>query len=179
MTNKSAFYYFYFLVAGYAISSFGSFLNMVALSLFVYHLSGSALQTGLYMTLRLVASFFGGLAAGNLVARYPRKPLMIVSDVTQGLGLLVLLVVPSTIQLETLYVLSVVLGLCSTLSGVALRSSIPEIVGQDQRVRANGLLVTGRSFATVLGFASAGMIVAWSGYETAFLIDAITFFISA
>lgn len=179
MIKKSAFYYFYFLVAGYAISSFGSFLNMVALNLFAYYLTGSALQTGLFMALRLAASFFGGLAAGKVVAQYNRKLVMIASDLTQGLALLLLIFAPSAIQVEILYGLSIVFGLCSTLSNVSLRSSIPEIVGQDQRVRANGLLVTGRSFATVLGFASAGIVVAWAGYETAFLIDAATFFISA
>lgn len=179
MTQKSAFRYFSFLVAGYSISSFGSYLNIVALNLFAYELTDSALQTGIFMALRLAASFLSGLVAGALVARYNRKLLMIVSDLAQAAALVLLVLGPTSARLGLLYGISIVFGCCGTLSLVALRSSIPEMVGQDQRVRANGMLVTGRSLATVLGFAAAGIIVAWAGYTTAFAIDALTFVISA
>jgi MFS family permease len=173
------FRYFYMLVVGHVISSFGIFLNMVALNLFAYEVTESALHTGLLMALRLAASFFAGLVGGKAVVRYNRKTLMIASDLTQGLGLLLLVLAPVTAQPQLLYGLVAVFGTCSTLSGVSLRSSVPELVGQDHRVRANGLLVTGRSLAMVLGFASAGLVVAWSGYQAAFVLDAVTFFISA
>jgi MFS family permease len=152
---------------------------MVALNLFAYTATGSALMTGLFMALRLVATFLTGLVAGRLVARFNRKTLMIVSDLTQGAALVLLVLAPAELQGKLLYGLSIIFGVCSTLSGVSLRSSIPEMVGQEQLVRANGLLVTGRSLAMVFGFASASLIVAWAGYTTAFLVDAATFFLSA
>ena len=52
------------LVAGTMVSAFGSFLNMVALNLFVYQVTGSALQAGLFMALRLASGFTAGLAGG-------------------------------------------------------------------------------------------------------------------
>lgn len=177
--NKGPFRVFSFLVAGYAISSFGNFLDMVALNLFVYAVTGSPFQTGLFMAIRLAASFFTGLAAGNLVSRYNRRVLMVGSDLTQMLSLVGLVFMPAPLQIAMIYVLALVTGVCGTLSGVSLRSSIPEMIGQEQRVRANGLLVTWRSVAMILGFASASVIIAWWGYKTAFLFDAATFIISA
>jgi MFS family permease len=179
MSRRSAIHSFYLLVGGYSLSAFGTFLNMVALNLFAYSVTGSALMTGLFMALRLVASFLMGLVAGRLVARYNRKTLMILSDLTQGAALVLLVLAPAELQGKLLYGLSIVFGLFSTLSSVSLRSSIPEMVGQEHLVRANGLLVTGRSLAMVFGFASASLIVSWAGYSTAFLLDAGTFVLSA
>ncbi|NEE15195.1 MFS transporter, partial [Streptomyces sp. SID7499] len=57
---------FRFLVAGYAVSSYGTFLNMVALNLFVYETTGRALAMGLFMAVRLASGFVAGLVVGGL-----------------------------------------------------------------------------------------------------------------
>lgn len=171
--------YFRSLVVGYTVSSYGSFLNMVALPLFAYHVTESALHTGVIMALRLAASSACGPVAGVVVSRCNRKFVMVTADLTQAATLAALVLLPAGAQPSTLYGVAVLAGICATLSGVALRSSIPEIVGQDRRVRANGLLVTGRSFAMVGGFASAGLVISALGYQAAFLLDAATFVFSA
>ncbi|MFI6763070.1 MFS transporter [Micromonospora sp. NPDC050417] len=171
--------HFQFLVVGNAVSAYGSYLDMVALNLFAYALTGSAWQTGLIMALRLATGFLTGFGAGTLVSRFDRKRIMVTSDVTQALALIVLVLAPAVTQVWLLYLVAVVSGAGATLTNVALRSSIPEIVGQDQRVRANALLATGRSIAMVAGFASAGVLIATLGYSGAFLIDAGAFLFSA
>src|SRR6185295_17721965 len=45
-------------------------------------------------------------------------------------------------------------------------------------VRANSTLVSGKALGTVLGFASAGIIVPF-GYDVAFLVNAASFVVSA
>lgn len=179
MTDDRRFGYFRLLVTGYAISSFGSFVNFVALNLFAYQVTGSALHTGLFMALRLASGFAAGLVAGHLVTRYSRKALMIGSDLGQAAGLLSLALAPAGLAEGLLYPLAVVLGIGRTLFTVSLRSSVPEMVGAESRVRANALLVTGRSIAMVAGFASAGLIVAVFGFRTAFLVDGVSFLFSA
>ncbi|WFE28232.1 MFS transporter [Solwaraspora sp. WMMD791] len=171
--------YFRFLVVGNAVSAYGTYLDMIALSLFAYSLTGSALQTGLFLALRLGTSVLSGFGAGSLASRFDRKRLMVTSDVTQAVALVVLVVAPATAQVGLLYAVAVVTGAGATVTSVALRSSIPEIVGHDQRVRANALLATGRSLAMVAGFASAGVLVSTVGYTGAFLIDAGAFLFSA
>lgn len=167
------------MVVGHSISAYGSFVNFVAINLFAYQLTGSALQTGLFMALRLASGFAAGVLAGHLVSRYNRKALMVGADLGQAIGLVTLALVPATRQEQLLYVLAVLLGAGRTIFTVALRSSVPEMVGQERRVWANGLLVTGRSLAMVAGFGSAGLMVALLDFRAVFLVDAASFVASA
>lgn len=171
--------YFRLLVLGNGISAYGSYLNMVALNVFVYDATGSALAAGLFMAVRLATNVVSGWVSGRLVSVYDRKRLMVGADLCQALALLSLLLAPDDMRVGLLYALAVITGGCSTLSQVSLRSSIPEIVGAEHRVRANGLLVTGRSLAMIAGFASSGLVVVKLGYSAAFALDAATFLVSA
>ncbi|GAA2459411.1 MFS transporter [Streptomyces glaucus] len=171
--------YFRLLVAGNGISAYGSYLNMVALNVFVYDITRSALAAGLFMAVRLATSVVSGVVSGRLVSTYDRKRLMVGADLCQAVALCALLLAPDGARVALLYALAVVAGGCSTLSQVALRSSIPEIVGTEQRTRANGLLVTGRSLAMIAGFASSGVVVARLGYSAALVLDIASFLVSA
>ncbi|MFJ4708086.1 MFS transporter [Streptomyces anulatus] len=166
---------FRFLVAGYAVSSYGTFLNMVALNLFVYETTGRALAMGLFMAVRLASGFVAGLVVGGLLARFSAKSIMLWANVGQGAVMLVLILAPDGMLTGALMAVSVVIGACGTLFMVALRSSIPEMVGEDRRAWANSLSITGRSLAMVAGFASAGVVVSLVGYTAAFLVDMATF----
>ncbi len=170
---------FRFLVTGYAVSSYGTFLNMVALNLFVYETTGRALAMGLFMAVRLASGFVAGLVVGGLLARFSAKSIMLWANVAQGAVMLLLILAPDSLVTGALMAVSVVIGACGTLFMVALRSSIPEMVGEDRRAWANSLSITGRSMAMVAGFASAGVVVSLVGYTAAFLLDMATFVICA
>ncbi|MET9919895.1 MFS transporter [Streptomyces sp. NPDC006435] len=168
-----------FLVAGYALSSYGTFLNMVALNLFVYETTGRALAMGLFMTVRLASGFVAGLVAGGLLARFAAKAVMLWTNVAQAAVMLLLVLAPQGARTAALMSVSVVVGGCGTLFMVALRSSVPEMVGEDRRSWANSLSITGRSLAMVAGFASAGVVVSLVGYTAAFVVDMATFVVCA
>ncbi|MFH8434203.1 MFS transporter [Streptomyces sp. NPDC018007] len=170
---------FRFLVAGYAVSSYGTFLNMVALNLFVYETTGRALAMGLFMAVRLASGFVAGLVVGGLLARFSAKSVMLWANIGQGAVMLLLVLAPDGLLTGALTAVSVVVGACGTLFMVALRSSIPEMVGKDRRAWANSLSITGRSLAMVAGFASAGAVVTLVGYTAAFLVDMATFAVCA
>lgn len=168
-----------FLVTGYAISSYGTFLNTVALNLFVYETTGRALAMGAFMAVRLGAGFAAGLAAGALLARFTAKSIMLATNIAQAAVMLVLVLAPDGLRAAALVAVSVVVGSCGTLFMVALRSSIPDMVGEDRRSWANSLSITGRSMAMVAGFASAGFLVSLVGYTAAFVVDMATFAVCA
>ncbi|NEA36329.1 MFS transporter [Streptomyces sp. SID13031] len=167
---------FWPLLCGYAVSSYGNYLNLIALGLFSYHLTGSAWATGLVMAIRLGAGFVTGLTVGRVLDRVSRRPLLIGLDLTQAAAMVALVLVPS---LPVLLLVAVILGAGNTTFVVALRSGVPELVGADERARANGRLVTARSLATVLGFGSAGLVIDLGGYDAAFLLNAGSFLVSA
>ncbi|MBT2507871.1 MFS transporter [Streptomyces sp. ISL-98] len=167
------------LVGGYSVSSYGTFLNMVALNLFVYATTDSALAMGLFMAVRLGAGFLTGLTAGSLLARVAVKPVMLWMNLAQAAAMLVLAFVPDGLRTVALFVASATIGACSTVFMVALRSSIPDLVGEERRSWANSLMVGGRSMAMVAGFASAGVVVSQLGFTAAFLLDAASFLVCA
>ncbi|THC54041.1 MFS transporter [Streptomyces sp. A1499] len=171
--------HFRLLVVGNGVSAYGSYLNMVALNVFIYEVTDSALAAGIFMAVRLLTSVVSGFVSGRLVSAYDRKRLMVGADLTQCVAMVALLIAPDAGRAGLLYVLAVVTGFCSTLSGVSLRSAIPEIVGPELRLRANSLLATGRSLAMIAGFASAGVVVAQLGYVAAISLDAASFAVSA
>ncbi|WP_224281366.1 MFS transporter [Streptomyces sp. LS1784] len=166
---------FYRLAAGDALNMYGSQLDLVALSLFAYEAAGNALGTAGYLVLRLGGGVAGGLVAGRLVARLERRRLMAGCALAQALALVVVALVPASMRIPVLYPLAVVLGGAAAVAAVALRTSIPEMVGPERRARANSLMASCRSTAMVLGFASAGVVVAWAGFRAALLIDAASF----
>nr|WP_308294468.1 MFS transporter [Streptomyces sp. RKAG290] len=168
-----------FLVTGYAISSYGTFLNMVALNLFVYETTGRALAMGAFMAVRLASGFAAGLTAGALLARFTAKGVMLWTNIAQAAVMLLLVLAPDGLRTTALVAVSVVVGSCGTLFMVSLRSSIPEMVGEDRRSWANSLSITGRSMAMVAGFASAGVVVSLVGYTAAFVVDTATFVVCA
>ncbi|MFD8692465.1 MFS transporter [Streptomyces sp. NPDC059651] len=168
-----------FLVTGYAISSYGTFLNTVALNLFVYETTGRALAMGLFMAVRLASGFAAGLAAGGLLARFTAKSIMLRTNIAQAAVMLLLVLAPDGLRTAALVAVSVVVGSCGTLFMVSLRSSIPEMVGEERRSWANSLSITGRSLAMVAGFASAGVVVSLVGYTAAFVVDMATFAVCA
>ncbi|MFI2370820.1 MFS transporter [Streptomyces sp. NPDC018833] len=167
------------LVSAYAVSSYGSYLNLIALSLFSYEVTGSALGIGALMALRLFAGMLAGLAAGALATRAGRRTLMISADIAQAVAMAVLALAAPHTSTALLACAVVVLGAGNTLFTVALRGAVPVMVGHEERVRANGLLVTVRSFATVLGFASAAPVIGFFGYSAAFAINGVSFLVSA
>lgn len=166
---------FRLLVGAYAVTSYGSYLNMVALNLYVYALTGSALGMGLFLVLRLASGAAAGLVAGALVARLSRKQIMLWSSVAQAVVLVLLMLSPAAARPVLLFCTAVTNGCGTTLFLVALRSAIPDLVGHDRRNQANSLIVMMRALGMVGGFASAGLVIAWHGYAAAFLVDAASF----
>ncbi|MFJ7276720.1 MFS transporter [Kitasatospora sp. NPDC098663] len=170
---------FYRLALGDALSTYGSQLDLVALSLFAYEAAGNALGTAGYLIIRLAGGLVGGLVSGRLVARTDRRRLMTGCALAQALALVVVALAPVPARIPVLYSLALVFGGAAAVCAVALRTSIPEMVGSERRARANSLMASCRSAAMVLGFASAGVVVAWAGFRAALLIDASSFLVFA
>lgn len=162
------------LVGAYAVSAYGNYLNLVALSLFTYEVTGTPLGVGAVMALRLAA----GAVAGAVRVRGGRLRVMVLSDAAQAGAMGLLALCGTGTPLWLLAGVVVVLGAGNTFFTVALRSAVPVMVGHEARAHANGLLVTARSLATVLGFASAAPVIGYGGHGVAFAVNAGSFVVS-
>ncbi|HZV75248.1 MAG TPA: MFS transporter [Conexibacter sp.] len=172
---------FRLFAAASGLSVLGDYLSMIALSLFAFERTGSALATGLLMALRLVAGLLVAPLAGRLVTRGDRRALLVVADVGQALAMavLALLVGAGAAAVPAAFAASAITGVGLTTASVALRASIPAMVGSAARVDANSMLTAVRAVAMAGGFAAAGAILAVGGYAVAFALDAASFAVSA
>ncbi|MFD8382873.1 MFS transporter [Streptomyces sp. NPDC059679] len=162
------------------VTSFGTFLTMVALPLQIKELTGSALAVGAIGAVELVPLIVFGLYGGALADAVDRRKLILLTEV--GLGLLsALLLANSLLPDPMLWPLYVVAALTSALTGLqrpALDSITVRIVPHDQLTAAAALSALRWQLSAVAGPSLAGIVVAYAGLPFAYGLDLLTFAVS-
>lgn len=155
----------------------GDQLARVALSVLVFDRTSSAGLTALTYALTYVPDLlFGPLLAG-FADRYPRRTVMIVTDVARAI-----LVAGMAIQALPLFVvilLLVALQAFGSPFNAARGATLPAVLPGDHYVlgkAANDMVV---QFSQVLGFGFGGAVVVAVGTSGGLLLDAATFVLSA
>ncbi|MHB0885163.1 MAG: MFS transporter [Bacillota bacterium] len=168
---------FLIIWAAQFVSRFGDSLASMGFLFFIlYRLNGSALAVGQLMLAASIPSLFLGPVAGVFVDRWPRRLVMIVSDVLRGA---LFLVAPFLTALWQIYVLVFVSTVISRFFAPARQAIMPDIVHQDDLLQANSLSETTYQFLGILAPALGAALVAAVGYRAAFVGNAISFFVSA
>jgi predicted MFS family arabinose efflux permease len=164
---------------GRLISQTGDWFNSVALFTLLLNLTGSGEAVGLVLIIKLLPQFFAGPIAGVVADRFNRKTIMIVADVMRGLLVLGFLLVRRPDQVWIVYLIAALEIIVSSFFEPAESAAVPTIVSREELVSANAL--SGATWSVTLAFGAAlgGAVTDLFGRDTAFVIDAITFFISA
>jgi MFS family permease len=164
---------------GQVVSQMGDWFDTIALYTIILNLTGSGRDVGLLLVARFVPSFLCGPISGVVADRFPRRTIMIVSDVLRAVVVLGFLLVRRADQLWIVYVLTVLqLGL-STFFEPAKTAAIPSIVGDRELVAANAISSVTWSIMLTLGAAIGGLITGWFGTNAAFILDALSYVLSA
>jgi MFS family permease len=164
---------------GQVVSQMGDWFDTIALYTIILKLTGSGRDVGLLLVARFVPSFFFGAISGVIADRFSRKRIMIVSDILRAVVVLGFLFVRRADQLWIIYVLTVFqLGL-STFFEPAKTAAIPSIVEDRELVAANAIASVTWSVMLTLGAAIGGFITGVFGTDVAFILDALTYLLSA
>src|SRR5918995_1569570 len=164
---------------GQVVSQMGDWFNTIALYTIILKLTGSGRDVGLLLVARFVPSFLFGPISGVIADRFSRQKIMIWSDLLRALVVLGFLFVRRADQLWILYVLTVFqLGL-STFFEPAKTAAIPSIVEDRELVAANAISSMTWSAMLTLGAAIGGLVTGWFGTDVAFILDALTYLLSA
>lgn len=164
---------------GQVVSQMGDWFNTIALYTIILNLTGSGRDVGLLMVARFVPSFVFGPLSGVLADRFSRRSIMIVSDLLRAVVVLGFLFVRRAEHLWIIYVLTVLqLGL-STFFEPAKTAAIPSIVSDRELVSANAISSVTWSVMLTLGAAIGGVITGLFGTDVAFVLDALTYLLSA
>jgi len=160
---------------GQGTSFLGDAVSMVALVVLVVQVTGSASAVGGALIARLLPTLASPVA-GVLADRLDRRLVLVASDLARA-GLVVGLVFAT--NLATIYVLVFLLGLARTLFNPTVRAAFPSVVGRGDLTRANALVGGTFSVSETAGPALGGLLVATVGVDAAFVLDAVTYLVSA
>jgi MFS family permease len=173
---------FALLWTGMTISIVGDGIYMVALPFLVYEISNlptALAAVGAAWTIPQVVFL---LLAGVVTDRFDRRRVLIGSDLLRALaiGLAGGLSVVDALELWHLYILVAIFGAGEAFCMPACGAIVPEVVPKDQLVEANSLDQFMRPIGMRLaGPVIGGLVVTAAGAGEAFLIDAVTFVLSA
>ena len=116
-----------------------------------------------------------------VVDRFPKKVILIGSDVARGLliGLIPCWVSVESFTVESLYLLTFLYGIATALFVPTLSSAVPFMVPRQQFTAANALLQSTTSLGIIIGPALSGIGIAFSGSQDVLCLNAVTYLASA
>ena len=160
---------------GQGLSFVGDFVSTIALVILVVDVSGSASAVGGVLVARLLPTLASPFA-GVLADRLDRRAVLVAADLARAVLVLGLIFAR---DLPVIYSLAFLLGTARTVFNPTVRAAFPAVVGGGDLMRANALISGTFSFSVMAGPALGGVLVASVGVEVAFLLDALTFLVSA
>ncbi len=162
---------------GQLITEMGTSLTSLAASIYVYKVTGSALNVGLMMMASAAPSLLVGLIAGVFVDRYDRKRIMMAADMIRAV-LIVSIPFLMPYNIAWIYILVALSATVGQFFNPAHASVLPEIASEEELNAANSLMAISSFGSLVVGYAAAGLITSSYSIEWAFYIDAATFLVS-
>ncbi len=165
------------VIAAGLISSIGSKISYFALLRKVYIVSGGQItDLGFLALVQMVPGMILGPFVGVLVDRVPRKRIMILCDIVNGLVIGSLIFVN---DLSIIYVVAGISSLVTTFRYPAQGALEPNLVEKSEIVLLNSFKASSNGLIQVIGAAIGGATVGLLGVGKAFMVDAVTFFVSA
>jgi MFS family permease len=164
---------------GQIISLLGDWFNLIASASLVAELTQSGLAVGGLFVVRMLAPFLMSPIAGVVADRYNRKRILVVTDVSRAVVVLFFLLVREPGHVWLLYVLTAVQLGISGFFFPTRNAILPDLVSDRELGAANALSSATWSVMLALGAALGGLVSGAWGTRPAFIIDSLTFVLSA
>ncbi|HUX42135.1 MAG TPA: MFS transporter [Rectinemataceae bacterium] len=172
---------FMLLFSGKLVSQLGDQVYAFALSWFILARTHSGLQMALFLVVdSLVLALLSPLG-GAIADRTSRKSILVAMDLARALIVIALAILYQfdVLQIWMLYVGAVALSTCAAVFGPASSAIIPNIVDDKGLPKALSLVQFSWSFTAIAGMLAGGIVFSWAGVSAIFLINALSFLVSA
>jgi MFS family permease len=162
---------------GQLVSEMGNRFHWIAVSLWVYNLTGSASAVSFAISSMFAGSLVVGLWAGVLVDRLNRKAILVASDFARAL---LVALIPRLIHINIAYVYVdlLLISVATAFFRPAIFGIIPAAVSRKDLMPANSFFSAMDSGTEILGPALAGVLAFVYGYAPLLYIDAATYVVS-
>lgn len=163
------------------ISRFGDSLDIVAYGWLVFQLTGSSALLATIYAVSGIPSFLFNMVSGVWVTYLQKRTVVIVSDLGRGVIVLITAFLFLSGQLETWH-LFVFAFLSSTFEAFRAPAATPlfmQTISEKNRNHAIAAMSSGSTFAEIIGYSVAGILIGTIGVGFVIMIDAVTFLGSA
>lgn len=150
----------------------------IALPVYVYELTGSALATGLMFIVESIPPVVLGSLAGVFADRWDRKWTMVTADLLRAGILLLLLLLRSADWLWVVYVAAFLESAITQFFSPAKDALVPNLVGKEHLVQANSLNAIATNMTRLVGPALGGALLGLLGLTSVVLVDSVSYFVS-
>ncbi len=165
---------------GRLISTAGSWLLVVALPAYVFHLTGSLLATGLTMVAEYLPALLLGPIAGVLTDRWDRRRVMLAADVFRAVVVAGMLFATSRESVWVSYLALVAESVGSVLFRPAAQAMTPAIVGTGSALSsANSLNAVTDGTVRLIGPPAGAAVLSLAGFQALIWIDMASYLMSA
>ncbi|HMV82810.1 MAG TPA: MFS transporter [Blastocatellia bacterium] len=167
------------LWVGQVISELGTWFSFIAELGLVQFYSGSPWMTTGLLVSRLLPVLIFAPVAGVAVDRLDRRRILLATDIIRAVVALGFLSVGFGAPVWIAILCSGLVSSASTFFEAAKNASIANMVSRQEMLTANVLMFSTRFLQLTLGAALGGITAAKFGYNTAFVINALSFIASA
>jgi MFS family permease len=154
---------------GQTLSAFGDYAMFLAMGIWAKTLTGSNAAAGLTVLPFAVPALFGP-ALGVVADRFPRRHVMIATDLFAGCAMLTLFFVHDRSDLWILYTVAFAYGTAVTIYQGARSGLLVGMLPEDELGDANGMLqASNQAMRLAAPLAGAGLFAALGGHAVAAL----------
>lgn len=171
---------FRLLWLGQIISLLGDWFTLIASASLIAELTqSSGVAIGGLFVVRMLAPFLVSPVAGVVADRYNRKHILILTDVSRAIIVTGFLLVRDAGDIWLLYALTALQFAISGFFFPTRNAILPDVTSPRELGAANALSSATWSVMLALGAALGGLVSGTWGNYSAFVVDALTFLLSA
>lgn len=161
------------------VSEVGDWFYTLSIYTLLLQLTGHAGSVALALVLQVLPQTFVGPTAGVVNDRLRRKHVMIAADIIRCVVVLAMLLVRSRSMVWLVYPLLLAETTMTAFFEPARSSVIPNIAAESEVLVANTLSSATWSVNLLIGASIGGVVAAFFGRDTVFILNAISFLTSA
>ncbi len=164
---------------GLMISNLGTWMQFTAMGYFVSQLAGSPHRAALYLGIiggaRAVPVLLLSPIAGVVADVFPRRRVLLVTNVTMSLAALALALLSSfgRLDLSGVIIISAINAAANAFDSPVRQSWVPMLVDRPYVGNAIGLNSIAFNAPAVVGPAVAGLLIVWVGVAGSFYVNAV------
>ncbi|MBS5971268.1 MFS transporter [Finegoldia sp. BIOML-A2] len=161
------------------ISSAGDVFQDFAIMWYVLNRTNSTIWASLSLVLNFLPKIIFGTYAGVLADSKNKKNIIIKADILNGIFCILLMIsVIENLAIPYILIITFIMSSLDIITQTSEMSFLPELINEDNLLRANSFMNGTESMVSIVGPGLAGLLYALMGAKYLFLFNGVSFFVA-